>query len=121
MAVILKYEIEGGDYYELYSPEAHISNGWFEPHEKRSWHEDDKTIEIEYEPTDEEYAWGLSCVGSWGLTREELKEIGEKKLNKIAAAIIEAYPGIKDLMDKDEEFANALQFNHDLEEFDYDE
>ena len=116
MAVILKYEIEGGDYYELHSPETHISRGWFEPHEKRSWHEDDRTIEIEYEPTDEEYAEQLAWHGLQELPIEEQKQYREIAY-RLAKNALKVLPEIKEAIDKDEDFAFDLARKHDLEEF----
>lgn len=116
MAVILKYEIEGGDYYELQSPEMHISHGWFEPHEKRSWHEKDRTIEVEYEPTDEEYARQLAWYGLQGLTKEEQNKYREIAY-RLARNALEVMPELTEAIDKDEEFAVDLALDHKLEEF----
>ena len=115
MAVILKYEIEGGDYYELQSPETHISHGWFEPHEKKSWHEDDKVVEVEYEPTDEEYAQQLAWYGLQGLTKEEQNKYREIAY-RLAKAALEVMPELTEAIDKDEEFAVDLALEPKLEE-----
>lgn len=116
MAVILKYEIEGGDYYELASPETHISNGWFEPHETKSWHEEDKVVEVEYEPTDEEYVEQLAWCGLQELPIEEQKKYREIAY-RLARNVLKVLPEVKEAIDKDEEFAFDLAMKHDLEEF----
>jgi len=120
MAVILKYEIEEGGYYDVLDTDQIKPGQNYYDHVIGIEYRKPKNAEIEYEPTDEEYIECLAWYAMSGLPDDEARkwdsEYKEIAL-KLAASILKANPDLKEVMDKDEEWAWNLSLNHDLEEF----
>ena len=117
MAVILKYEIEEGGYYDVLDTDYIKPWQNYYDHVIGCEYRKPKTAEVEYEPTDEEYAQQLAWYGLQGLPREEQDKYREIAY-RLAKAALEVLPELTEAIDKDEEFAVDLALEHKLEEFD---